>query len=152
MAPEFRLTSSAFGDGEQIPGEYTCDGVGVSPPLAWSGAPPGTATLVLIVDDPDAGGFIHWVVVDIPGAPTGSLPEGISQTPEAPLEGRNDFGRIGWGGPCPPSGRHRYVFTLSALSAPLGLRGTPDAATVRQAMEGRVLATARLIGTYQRSR
>ncbi|GIW19724.1 MAG: hypothetical protein KatS3mg065_0020 [Chloroflexota bacterium] len=150
MTPAFRLTSSAFGDGEPIPREYTCEGADVSPPLAWSDAPKGTAALVLIVDDPDARGFIHWVVVDIPGAPGGSLPRGVSRTPAAPQEGRNDFGRVGWGGPCPPSGRHRYVFTLSALSAPLRLPGTPDAATVRRAMEGRVLGVARLTGTYRR--
>lgn len=150
MESTFRLTSSAFRDGEPIPAEYTCDGDDVSPPLAWSGAPPGTAALVLVVDDPDARGFVHWVVLDIAGAADGALPRGVSRTPGAPQEGRNDFGRIGWGGPCPPSGRHRYVFTLFALSEPLGLPGTPDAATVRRAMDGRVLGTARLTGTYRR--
>jgi len=150
MAPEFRLTSPAFGEGEPISREYTCDGADVSPPLAWTEAPPGTAALVLIVDDPDARGFVHWVVVDLPGTSAGSLPRGASRTPAVPQEGRNDFGRVGWGGPCPPSGRHRYVFTLYALSAPLRLPGAPDAATVRRAMEGRILGTARLTGTYRR--
>ncbi|HXG40480.1 MAG TPA: YbhB/YbcL family Raf kinase inhibitor-like protein [Candidatus Limnocylindrales bacterium] len=149
MAP-FTLTSTAFPEGGSIPRKYTCDGEDVSPELAWTGAPDGTAALALIVDDPDARGFVHWVVVDLTGSASGALPEGISASPDAPQQGRNDFGRIGWGGPCPPSGTHRYVFTLYALAEPLGLPGTPRAGEVRRAMEGRVLGTATLTGTYRR--
>ena len=117
-------------------------------PLAWSGAPAGTAAFALIVDDPDARGFVHWVVFDVP-AEQASLAEGASGG--AGLgEGRNDFGRRGWGGPCPPSGSHRYIFELSALDAPLGLGGSPTAADVRRAMAGHVLGSARLTGTYRR--
>ncbi len=146
----FTLTSSASSDGAAIPGRYSCDGRDVSPPLAWSGVPAGTKALLLSVTDPDARGFVHWVAWDL--APDlGSLAEGASGAwPDGALEGRNDFGRIGWGGPCPPSGTHRYVFTLTALSAPLGLpRGTELAAVQRQAA-GATVGEARLEGTYRR--
>ncbi len=144
-----RLTSPVFVDGAAIPSRYTCDGANVSPPLAWSGAPDATAGFALLVTDPDARGFVHWVATDIPLTARG-LVEGASGTASAGREGRNDFGRPGWGGPCPPSGTHRYVFELFALSAPLGLPGFPSAADVRRAMAGRVLAEARLTGTYRR--
>jgi len=142
-----QLRSDAFGEGEAIPSVYTCDGQDRSPPLAWDGAPDGTAALALIVDDPDARGFVHWVLADIPGDHT-SLAAGEGDSMGVP--GRNDFGRIGWGGPCPPSGEHRYVFTLYALSEPLGLSGTIDSGSVRGALGNRVLAQATLTGVYRR--
>jgi Raf kinase inhibitor-like YbhB/YbcL family protein len=142
------LTSATFADGGPIPASHSCDGADVSPPLAWSGVPAGTRSFVLIVDDPDARGFVHWVAFDLP-AEQGSLAEGASGGGSFG-EGRNDFGRLGWGGPCPPSGTHRYIFELSALDRPLGLSGTPTADDVRRAMAGHVLGSARLTGTYRR--
>ncbi len=147
----FTLTSTAFADGGAIPRKYTCDAADVSPPLAWAGAPAGTAAYALLVTDPDARGFVHWVAVDIPGSATG-LAEGATGTAAAGLEGRTDFGRTGWGGPCPPSGNHRYVFELYALSAPLRLGGTPSADDVRRALAARALGKAALTGTYQRAK
>lgn len=146
----FTLTSSALSDGAAIPRRYSCDGDDISPPLAWSGVPAGTKALLLTVTDPDARGFVHWVAWDL--APDlGSLTEGASGAlPGGALEGRNDFGRTGWGGPCPPSGTHRYVFTLTALSAPLKLpRGTELTVVQRQAAKATV-GEARLEGIYRR--
>jgi Raf kinase inhibitor-like YbhB/YbcL family protein len=146
----FTLTSSGFSDGATIPRRYSCDGDDVSPPLAWSGVPAGTKALLLTVTDPDARGFVHWVAWDL--APDlGGLAEGASGAlPDGAPEGRNDFGRTGWGGPCPPSGTHRYVFTLTALAAPLGLpRGTALAA-VRQQAAGTTVGETKLEGTYRR--
>ena len=149
--PAFTLSSSAFAPGGSIPKRFTCDGADVSPELTWNGAPPGTAALVLVVDDPDARGWVHWLVLDLPGAANGSLPEGLSPSATDPAQGTNDFGRRGWGGPCPPSGTHRYAFTLSALAAPLGLHGAPDGGAVRKALNrATVLGTAALEGTYRR--
>ena len=148
----FNLTSPAFGAGTEIPRKYTCDGEDVSPPLEWTGAPDDTAALALIVDDPDARGWIHWVIFDIDGAPSGELAEGLSTSPEAPAQGQNDFGRIGWGGPCPPSGTHRYRFTLYALDGMTGLAGAPTADEVRAEIEGHVLDQAELIARYTRQR
>lgn len=149
--PDFVLSSTAFAPGAPIPKRHTCDGEDVSPDLAWSGAPEGTRALVLLVDDPDARGWVHWIVLDLPGAETGTLPQGASRAPGAPSQGTNDFRRAGWGGPCPPSGTHRYTFTLYALDAPLGLSGEPNGATVRQALgRATVLGTAVLQGTYRR--
>jgi Raf kinase inhibitor-like YbhB/YbcL family protein len=148
----FQLTSPAFEAGAAIPQKFSCDGEDVSPALEWSGAPDDTTAMALIVDDPDARGFIHWVVFDMVGSQTGGLAEGISSSPDAPTQGTNDFGRIGWGGPCPPSGTHRYRFTLYALDALLGLTGTPTAADVRASMEGHTVGQAELTGTYTRNR
>jgi Raf kinase inhibitor-like YbhB/YbcL family protein len=144
----FVLTSPSFEAGGAIPVRHSCDGTDVSPALVWQGAPHGTVSFALIVDDPDARGFIHWVVYDIPGGSGGSLPEGV--TPTAPPQGRNDFGRAGYGGPCPPGGTHHYRFTLWALSSRLNLSGTPSAAQVRTALTTRILAQSTLIGTYTR--
>lgn len=148
----FSLSSPAFTDGSPVPKRYTCDGANVSPTLVWEAAPDGTAALALIVDDPDAPGgtFVHWVAYDIDGTPNGGLAEGISASRDAPPQGSNDFGRIGYGGPCPPSGTHRYRFTLYALDQVLGLRGSPTAAQLRAAMRGHVLGETRLVGTYRR--
>jgi hypothetical protein len=145
----FTLTSTAFAEGGSIPREYTCDADDVSPPLAWTGLPEGSAALALVVDDPDAGGFVHWVVYDIDPAVAG-LAEGASTAPGAPAQGRNSFGQTGYGGPCPPSGTHHYLFRLLALDQELGLSGTPDAASVLAAADGHILEEARLTGTYTR--
>jgi Raf kinase inhibitor-like YbhB/YbcL family protein len=141
------LTSPAFENDDVIPTEHTCDGADQSPPLAWSGAPDGTRAFALLVTDPDAGGFVHWALADIPGDRTElAAGEGDSVGTAA----RNNFGRPGWGGPCPPSGEHRYVFTLYALDEPMGLTDTPDPSLVQGALQGRVLAEAELTGRYAR--
>jgi hypothetical protein len=145
----FVLTSPSFAEGGAIPSRHSCDGANVSPALSWQGAPAGTVSFALIVDDPDARGFIHWVVYDIPGGVSGSLPEGVKAT-DAPPQGRTDFGRAGYGGPCPPGGTHHYRFTLWALSARLDLSGTPSAAEVRTALATRTLGQTTLTGTYRR--
>lgn len=153
------LTTTAFTAGGGIPTKYTCDGADVSPALAWSGAPPGTAAFALIADDPDApaGTWVHWVLFNLPGTLTG-LPEGVAKT-DAPaeaggaLQGRNDFRRIGYGGPCPPPGKpHRYFFKLYALGAALPLKAGATKQDVERAMRGHVLAESSLMGTYARQR
>ena len=144
MTDTISVTSPAFDEGGAIPTRYSCDGEDVSPPLAWQGAPDGTVAFALILDDPDAGGFVHWTVADI-AASDGSAEEGESPG----IDGQNGFGRAGYGGPCPPSGTHRYVVTLYALSEPLSVEPGFSAADLRSAMEGRVLATGQLTGTYR---
>ncbi len=154
------LTSSAFSDGGSIPEEYTCEGEDLSPPLAWSGLPEDTRSLALIVDDPDAPDpaaprmtWVHWVLYNIPptvtglgrGADAGSLPADARS-------GTNDWGRTGYGGPCPPVGRHRYFHKLYALDTVLPDLGNPTKADLLDAMEGHVLESAELVGTYQKSR
>jgi Raf kinase inhibitor-like YbhB/YbcL family protein len=146
----FALTSSAFGEGEAIPRRFSCDGENVSPALSWTGVPSGAGALVLVVDDPDARGFVHWIVLDLAAA-DGGLPEGVSPA-DAPLQGRNDFREVGWGGPCPPSGTHHYRFTLTAVSAPLGLGGQPGGPEVAAALSAAtILGQAVLTGTYRRT-
>lgn len=144
-----RLTSTAFGDGEAIPSAHTCDGEDRSPPLAWDDVPDGTAAFVLLVEDPDAGDFVHWQLIDIPGDAR-ELPDGAGDAVGMP--GRNDFGRTGWGGPCPPSGEHRYVFTLFALSEPVQVDADARADQVRAAIAPRRIGEARLTGVYARAR
>ena len=150
------LTSPAFGPGAGIPARYTCEGEDVSPALAWSGVPPGTRSLVLIVDDPDAPDprapkttWVHWVLYDLPPASTG-LPEDARTLPAGAREGRNDWKRTGYGGPCPPVGRHRYFHKLYALDVALGDRGTPTKSELERAMQGHVLGRAELVGTYEK--
>jgi hypothetical protein len=143
------LRSSAFDDGASIPVRYTCDAEDVSPPLAWDGVPEQAGAFALVVRDVDADGFVHWVLTDIPANVT-SLPDGMGDT--VGIAGRNDFGRVGWGGPCPPSGQHRYEFTLYAMTAPLQLDGAPAADEVDRALGANLLAEARLMGVYTRSR
>lgn len=147
----FELQSPSFVEGGSIPIKHSCDGQDVSPALVWEGAPASTAALALIVDDPDARGFIHWVAYNIAGDPAGGLPEGAGAA-SAPPQGRNDFGRIGWGGPCPPGGTHHYRFTLYALSAPLTLSGTPSASDVRGALARVLLGHTTLTATYTRKK
>ena len=149
----FTLSSSAFGGGETIPTIYTCDGDEVSPPLEWTGAPGDTTAYALIMEDPDANGFVHWVVVNLPGDAT-SLDEGASGSmPEGSIEGAAGSGDLGYIGPCPPSGEHHYVFTLYALSEALAVGAQPDQLTadaVRGLTEDFVIAEAELTGTYSR--
>jgi Raf kinase inhibitor-like YbhB/YbcL family protein len=155
-AMTFKLGSGAFAEGGAIPTKYTCEGRDVSPPLAWSGVPAGAKSLALVVDDPDAPDpaapkmtWVHWVVYDIPPATT-AIAEGAG--PAGAKDGTNDFGRTGYGGPCPPIGRHRYFFKLYALDAALPDLGRPSKADLEAAMNGHVLGEARLVGTYQKSR
>jgi Raf kinase inhibitor-like YbhB/YbcL family protein len=143
-----RLTSPAFNEGGSIPQQHTCDGEDVSPPLAWDEVPDGTAAFVLVVEDPDAGGFLHWLLTDIPGDAR-ELPEGGGDAVGMP--GHNDFGRTGWGGPCPPSGEHRYVFTLYALSEPIQVDADADGGAVREAIRPALLGEASLSGVYARN-
>jgi Raf kinase inhibitor-like YbhB/YbcL family protein len=151
-----KLASSAFAHGGSIPPEFTCDGADTAPPLEWSGAPPGTGSFALIVDDPDAPDpaapkmtYVHWVLYDIPTSDNG-LPKG-GKLPAGTREGKNDWKRTGYGGPCPPIGRHRYVFKLYALDAMLGDLKSPTKAKLLEGMEGHVLEHIELMGTYQRS-
>lgn len=156
----FSLTSTAFAPNGAIPALYTCEGKDISPPLAWSNAPNGTKSLALIVDDPDAPDpaapkmtWVHWVLYDIPPTATG-LPEDVQATglPAGTREGVNDWRRTGYGGPCPPIGRHRYFHKLYALDTVLPDVKGPDKAALEKAMQGHVLAQAVLIGTYQKGR
>ncbi len=149
------LSSIAFQGGERIPVKYTCEGQDVSPPLMWNEPPQGTQSLALILDDPDAPGgvFNHWVLFNIL-ADSRELPEAMpteSQLSSGVLQGENDFGRIGYGGPCPPPGRtHRYCFTLYALDRALDLKAGVSKKQVLNAMQGHILAQGQLTGTYQR--
>jgi len=151
---KMEIRSSAFQEGGMIPQKYTCDGSDVSPPLAWSGAPQGTKSFALISDDPDApaGTWVHWVVYDLPAGVTGlpeNVPAGKTLT-NGGKQGTTDFGGTGYGGPCPPSGTHRYFFKIYALDSMTNL---PPGATKDQllkAMKGHILAEGRLMGKYKR--
>ena len=147
----FTLTSTAFRNGGAIPRRFTCDGENVSPDLAWAGAPEDTKALVLVVIDPDARDFVHWLAYDITGTPTGGLLLGVSTAPDAPAQGTNSFGKHGYGGPCPPSGTHHYRFTLAAIDTVLVFTGSPRVEGLRAAMAGHVLAEATLTATYSRA-
>ena len=151
VAGPFSLTSPAFADGAAIPKRFTCDGDNVSPPLEWAAAPAAALSLALIVTDPDARDFVHWVVYDMDVSATGGLQAGWSTTPDAAPQGRTSFGKVGWGGPCPPSGSHHYRFRLLALDTLLDLPAGPSADAVLSAAEGHVLGEATLTGTYRRS-
>ncbi len=150
-AGQFALASSAIHQGGAIPRKFTCDGADVSPALSWSGVPEGTEGLALIVDDPDARDFAHWLAYAIPSN-MHELAEGAgSPVTQFMPQGTNDFGRQGYGGPCPPSGTHHYRFTLYALASPLGLSGAPGAAAVRAAIDkATVLGKVTLTATYAR--
>jgi Raf kinase inhibitor-like YbhB/YbcL family protein len=146
---EFALSSEAFGHGGEIPRRHTCDGDDVSPALSWSDPPPGARALALVVDDPDApaGTFTHWLAWNLdPRA--GGLGEGES----APVQGRNDFGRRGWGGPCPPPGHgaHRCVFRLHGLDAEVEVGSRAGRRELEAALSGHVVTTAELMGRYER--
>ena len=152
------LTSAAFSPFGAIPAIHTCEGKDVSPSLDWMGVPETAKSLVVIVDDPDAPDpkapkmtWVHWVLYNLPPASTG-LPEGVATAslPPGTREGRNDFKRTGYGGPCPPIGRHRYFHKLYALDVVLPDVGPAAKADVEAAMKGHVLAQAELVGTYQK--
>ncbi|GMQ96363.1 MAG: YbhB/YbcL family Raf kinase inhibitor-like protein [Gammaproteobacteria bacterium] len=152
------ITSPVFGQNESIPTLYTCDGDDHSPALVFSDIPDGTQSLVLIVDDPDAPDpaapkmtWVHWVLYNLPPDCSG-LPEHVrdNDLPDGTLQGLNDWQRTGYGGPCPPIGRHRYIHKLYALDTVLGELGTPTKSALEDAMQNHILARAELIGTYQR--
>jgi Raf kinase inhibitor-like YbhB/YbcL family protein len=150
----FELTSAAFAPGEPIPPKYTCDGDDVSPPLEWTDPPAGTQSLALICDDPDApaGTWVHWVLFNLP-AEARALPEAVpavADLPDGSRHGNNSWRRVGYGGPCPPSGTHRYFFKLYALDTALDLAAGASKKELLGAMEGHVLAQAELMGTYSR--
>lgn len=150
LSMSFSLSSSAFSNNAMMPRQYTCDGnqaLGVIPPLAVAGTPSGTQSLALIMDDPDApGGWVHWLVFNIPPKTAvieeGKEPPGVS--------GKNSWGTSGYGGPCPPSGAHRYVFTLYALDTELTLPGGSGKEELLQALKGHILSEAQLVGRYRR--
>ena len=154
----FMLTSSAFKHQGEIPRRYTCEGEDVSPPLAWSEAPEGAKRFALIVDDPDAPDpkaprmtWVHWVLYNLP-ATLAALPEGMKREalPSGTQEGKNDWNHTGYGGPCPPIGRHRYFHKLYAIDTVLPDLKTPTKASLEAAMAGHVLAQAELVGTYEK--
>lgn len=157
-AKPFTLTSSDFEPGGAIPTEYTCEGRDIAPALAWSGVPPGTRSLALVLNDPDAPNpaaptrtWVHWVLYDLPPQATG-LPAGVDSRslPAGTREGKNDWGRTGYGGPCPPIGRHRYFHKLYALNVVLPDLGQPSEGELLAAMKGHVIAETQLIGTYKK--
>jgi Raf kinase inhibitor-like YbhB/YbcL family protein len=160
MAAQLQLTSSVFEHQASIPKRFTCEGEDLSPPLSWSGVPATARALALIVDDPDAPDpaapkmtWVHWVLYNIP-ADTTHLDLGVAPTalPAGTLQGRNDWKRTGYGGPCPPIGRHRYFHKLYALDAKLPDLKNPAKDQLLKAMDGHVLAQAELVGTYQKER
>jgi Raf kinase inhibitor-like YbhB/YbcL family protein len=151
----FEITTSAFAQGQPIPNTYACDGPDLSVPLTWTDPPPGTKSFALIADDPDApmGTWVHWVLYDLP-TEARRLPEGVSKKetlPDGSKQGLNDFGRIGYGGPCPPPGKpHRYFFKLYALDKKIGLPPRAIKPQVMDATKNHVLGEAQLMGTYKR--
>jgi len=150
----FELTSTAFKQGQPIPTAYTCRGRDISPPLTWGDPPPGTQGFALIMDDPDApaGIWVHWVIYNIPAAARG-LTEALAADaylPDGSLQGENSWGKLGYGGPCPPSGTHRYFFKLFALDTILSLPSGTSKAKLLQSMEGHVLSQIVLMGTYSK--
>jgi Raf kinase inhibitor-like YbhB/YbcL family protein len=148
------LRSQAFKPGGMVPAKYTCDGADISPPLTWSDPPAGTKSLALIMDDPDApvGTWVHWVIWNIPATARG-LEENVPKTaslPNGARQGTNDFKRLGYGGPCPPSGTHRYFFKLYALGTTLSLPPETTKSVLEDAMRHHILAQSELIGKYSR--
>jgi Raf kinase inhibitor-like YbhB/YbcL family protein len=157
-AMSMTVSSPAFRDGAEIPAKYTCDGEEISPPLAWSGIPPAARSLALIVEDPDAPDpaapkitWAHWILYDIPPDADG-LKEGVASTdlPQGTREGLNSWNRTGYGGPCPPIGRHRYFFKLYALDTVLNDLARPTREQLLMKLKGKVIAQAQLVGVYQR--
>jgi Raf kinase inhibitor-like YbhB/YbcL family protein len=154
-AMSFQIASTTFSSGGTIPKKYTCDGPDLSPPLSWQEPPAGTQSFALIADDPDApaGTWVHWVLYNAPTTAK-ELPEGVTkeeQLPDGTLQGRNDFRKIGYGGPCPPPGKpHRYFFKLYALDTKLNLKAGANKADVERAMKGHILGETELIGRYGR--
>ena len=152
--PAIDLTSAAFDAGGAVASRYTCDGPGISPPLTWDPVPDGTRSMALIVNDPDAAGgtFVHWLIYNLPSH-TRRLPEDVPNRHKlagGAVQGVNGAGTIGYTGPCPPGGTHRYYFEIYALDTRLGLDGGAQAQRLSDAMEGHILAKGRLMGTYRR--
>ena len=152
-ATEFSLTSAAFESGSKVPMLHSCDGKDISPPLTWMGAPDGTRAFAMIMDDPDAPSrtWVHWVIYNIPAEIT-SLPMGVptdGTLQNGAMQGTNSWNRTGYGGPCPPSGSHRYFFKLYALSDYLGLAPGASKREVLKAMEGKVLGQTELMGYFR---
>ena len=148
------ITSPAFKEGTMIPRKFTCDDIDISPPLRWSGVPEGTKTFAIICDDPDApmGTWVHWVLFNLPGN-IREIPEGMSQQemlPNGARQGTNDFGKIGYGGPCPPGGTHRYYFKIYALAKKLDVEAGITKDELLQAMQGSILSEEKLMGKYRR--
>lgn len=151
---EIKLESSVFENGAMIPAEYTCDGTDISPPLQWDAVPQGTAGIALICDDPDApmGTFVHWVLYNLPPE-TRQLQENFPDDetlPDGTRQGMSDFGKIGYGGPCPPGGTHRYFFKIYALDIILDITLVSDKANLISTMEGHILGQGELMGKYKR--
>lgn len=155
QSTNFSLSSGSFTNGNLIPKKFTCDGADVSPQLSWTSPPQNTKALALIADDPDApvGTWTHWVLFDLQ-ADARSLPENLGKTPELPdgsRQGKNDFGKIGFNGPCPPPGKaHRYFFKLYALDGKLGLAAGSSKQAVEEAIKAHTIAEAQLVGKYGR--
>ncbi len=151
----FTVRTTAFSEGALIPKKYTCDGVDISPELTWSAIPDGTQSFALIADDPDApvGTWTHWIAWNIPATAT-RLPEGVPKQEslsDGTRQGKNDFKRIGYGGPCPPPGKpHRYFFRLYALRINLNLNGGASRGELEKAIKGQVISTSELMGRYGR--
>jgi len=153
---KMQITSPAFTDSSMVPSKYTCDGQDISPPLEWKDVPAGTKSFALICDDPDApiGTWVHWVAYNISPNIT-KLDENVKPEKESKnvmRQGNNDWSKIGYGGPCPPGGTHRYYFKLYALDNMLDLKSGPTKAQLLQAMKGHILAESQLIGKYTRQR
>jgi hypothetical protein len=150
LPEQISVTSRAFGEGDAIPVEFTCDGADDSPPLAWTGAPDDAAAVALLVDDPDAprGTFVHWVVLDLPPSTTSV---GSGEVPAGGVQARNSAGEASYFGPCPPSGTHRYRFTVYALSEPTGLDTGADLDEAVTAIDRLAVARGRLTATYHRA-
>ena len=151
---DIKVTSSAFEEDGMIGAKYTCDGEDISPPLKWEGVPDGTKSIALISDDPDApmGTWVHWVLFNLP-ADTRELAENVPADEvlaSGAKQGTTDFGKIGYGGPCPPSGTHRYFFKIYALDTELGLAAGARKADLLKAMEGHILGEGKLMGKYKR--
>ena len=151
---EIKVTSSAFQEGQMIPRKYTCDGANLSPPFSWTGVPEGAKSVALICDDPDApvGTWVHWVLYNLPADAT-ALAEGIKPVEKlenGALQGSNDFRKLGYGGPCPPGGTHRYYFKFYALNAALELKPGATKVDLMKATEGKILAQGQLMGKYTR--
>ncbi len=152
---DIKVTSASFEEGGMIPSKYTCDGEDISPSLSWSGVPEGTKSIALVSDDPDApmGTWVHWVAFNLPPE-TGELAEGIPHGETLEIggkQGKTDFGKVGYGGPCPPSGTHRYYFKIYALDTMIDLDAGITKAELLEAMEGHILAQGQLMGRYKRT-
>jgi Raf kinase inhibitor-like YbhB/YbcL family protein len=148
-----KIISDAFENGKLIPSKYTCDGSDISPSISWDSVPDSTKSFVLIVDDPDAphGTWDHWILFNIPNT-VRKLPENISALPEGTREGKNSWDKIGYGGPCPPSGVHRYFFKLYALDSFLILNNGANKTEIMDAMKNHIIGEASLLGKYERTK